>query len=83
MEGVYMRSPFINPHADNTPIRTGTFLDLFCQGCWRVWRAEITKNYKDTQDFNARNLLVCPWCRGQRNRAAMATDAKIMTNGGV
>ncbi|HLH09845.1 MAG TPA: hypothetical protein VKW78_21580 [Terriglobales bacterium] len=73
----------IKPYRKNTPIRAGTRIDLFCLSCWRVWKAKVEEEYKNTSDFNKRNQLVCPWCRCKPSRAAMAADAKIMTNGGI
>ncbi len=73
----------IKPRRKNIGISAGTSMDLFCLSCWRVWKVKVQEDYKNTGDFNKRNVLVCPWCRCRPSRAAIASDTKIMTNGGV
>jgi hypothetical protein len=75
--------PLLKPLRKNTRIHAGTRLDLFCLSCWRVWKAKIQEEYRNTDDFNKRNQLVCPWCRCKPSRAAVAADIQIITNGGV
>ena len=78
-----MPKSLIKPHRKNTRIRAGTGLDLFCLSCWRVWKTKAPEELQKHNDFNKRNLLICPWCRCTPSRAAVAADINIMTNGGV